>query len=240
MNIDPFPQRIRPDRGVAIKEHLPTLVFVTICTKGRKPWLATDENHQLLRTIWTEATYWKIGPYVILPNHLHFFAWPGRLHADIDDWTQYWKSIFTKRLGRPNCRWQRASFHHRVRSERVLKSGAPICLRIPSERVSFSGRATGHTVARCSKRVFGDRGLGGRATPVTRERGPYRARGNAAPVTRERGPYRLGVMPGRVTRERDPAALRVMPRRSRGSVTLPCSGSCHAGHAGAWTLPRSG
>jgi hypothetical protein len=123
---------------------------------------------------------------------------------------------------------------------RVLKSGAPICLRIPSERVSFSGRATGHTVARCSKRVFGDRGLGGRATPVTRERGPYRARGNAAPVTRERGPYRLGVMPGRVTRERDPAALGVMPRRSRGSVTLPCSGSCHAGHAGAWTLPRSG
>jgi len=139
---------------------------------------------------------------------------------------------------------------------RVLKSGAPICLRIPSERVSFSGRATGHTVARCSKRVFGDRGLGGRATPVTRERGPYRARGHAtpvtrerepyrarghaAPVTRERGPYRLGVMPGRVTRERDPAALGVMPRRSRGSVTLPCSGSCHAGHAGAWTLPRSG
>ena len=101
MKFDPFSQRIRPDRGVAIKEHLPTLVFVTICTKGRKPWLATDQNHQLLRTIWTEATYWKIGPYVILPNHLHFFAWPGRLHADIDDWMQYWKSIFTKRLGRP-------------------------------------------------------------------------------------------------------------------------------------------
>ena len=117
MKIDPFPQRIRPDKGVAIKEHLPTLAFVTICTKGRKPWLATDENHQLLRTIWTEATYWKIGPYVILPNHLHFFAWPGRLHADIDDWIQYWKSIFTKRLGRPDCRWQRASFHHRVRSD---------------------------------------------------------------------------------------------------------------------------
>src|SRR5271165_4817516 len=74
---------------------------------------------------------------------------------------------------------------------RAPKNGAPICLRIPSERVSFSGRAIGHTVARCSKRVFGDRGLWGRATPVTQERGPYRLWGNATPVTRERGPYRL-------------------------------------------------
>jgi len=75
----PFPQRNRPDKGVLIKEYQPTLVFVTICTKGRKPWLATDTNHRLLRTIWREATYWKVGPYVIMPNHLHFFAWPGRL-----------------------------------------------------------------------------------------------------------------------------------------------------------------
>jgi hypothetical protein len=46
----PFPQRIRPNKGVLIKDHQPTLVFVTICTKGRKPWLATDANHCLLRT----------------------------------------------------------------------------------------------------------------------------------------------------------------------------------------------
>jgi putative transposase len=113
----PFPQRIRPDKGVLIKDDQPTLVFVTICTKGYKPWLATDTNHCLLRTIWTEATYWKVGTYIVMPNHLHFFAWPGRLHADVDDWVQYWKSIFTKRLRKPDCRWQRASFHHRIRSD---------------------------------------------------------------------------------------------------------------------------
>jgi putative transposase len=116
VNIDPFPQRIRPDKGVLSKEHQPTLVFATICTKSRTRWLATDENHHLLRTIWTEATFWKIGPYIIMPNHLHFFAWPGQLHADLDNWIQYWKSVATKRLGKPDCRWQRASFHHRVRS----------------------------------------------------------------------------------------------------------------------------
>jgi hypothetical protein len=57
---------------VLIKDHQPTLVFVTICTKGREPWLATDSNHCLLRTIWTEATDWKVGTYIIMPNHLHF------------------------------------------------------------------------------------------------------------------------------------------------------------------------
>ena len=44
--VDPFPQRIRPDKGVVIKERQPTLVFATVCT---------------------EATYWKIGPYIIVP-----------------------------------------------------------------------------------------------------------------------------------------------------------------------------
>ena len=77
MSSDLFPQRILPHRGVVIKEHQHTLVFATVCTKSRKPWLATDENHQLLRTIWAEATFWKVGPYIIMPNHLHFFAWPG-------------------------------------------------------------------------------------------------------------------------------------------------------------------
>ena len=57
-------QRIRPDKGMLIKDHQPTLFFVTICTQGPKPWLATEANHFLLRTIWTEVTYWKIGTYI--------------------------------------------------------------------------------------------------------------------------------------------------------------------------------
>jgi hypothetical protein len=52
----PFPQHIYPDKGVAIKEHQLTLVFATVCTKGRKPWLTTDETRRLLQAIWTEAT----------------------------------------------------------------------------------------------------------------------------------------------------------------------------------------
>jgi hypothetical protein len=34
LNNEPFTQRIYPDKGVAIKEHQPTLVFATVCIKG--------------------------------------------------------------------------------------------------------------------------------------------------------------------------------------------------------------
>src|ERR1700730_6965734 len=76
--------------------------------------------------------------------------------------------------------------------------------------------------------------------PVTRGRGPYRARGHATPVTRERGPYRAWGHAAPVTRERGPYRLGVMLRRSRGSVDPTGLGSCCAGHAGAWTLPAWG
>jgi putative transposase len=126
-----FPKRNRPNRGVLIKENEPTLAFVTICTKNRKPWLATDLVHGLLRNIWTEASYWKVGSYVIMPNHVHFFAWPGRLYADIDDWVQYWKATFTKRSQRADWRWQRASFHHRIRSDESAEARRVYMLQNP-------------------------------------------------------------------------------------------------------------
>ena len=122
---------------------------------------------------------------------------------------------------------------------RALKSGVPICLRIPSERVSCSGRATGHTVARCSKRVFGDRALGschaGHARAWTLPRSGSCHAGHAGAWTLPRsGSCRAGhagawTLPRSgscppVTRERDPTGLGIMPRRSRGSVTLPASG----------------
>jgi putative transposase len=190
MNRASFPLRIRPDKGMVIKEHYPTLVFATICTKGRKPWLATDENHQLLRTIWAESTFWKVEPYIIMPNHLHFFAWPGRLDGDIDDWVQYWKSVFTRRLGKTDRRWQRASFHHRVRSdESAEKRRAHMCEN--PVRAGLVARACDWPYgARCSKRVFGGSAWGN--SRRLRRGAILTALGNATPVTRERDPTGFG------------------------------------------------
>jgi putative transposase len=110
------PQRSCPCRGVIRIDARPTLVFVTVSTASRIPWLANEEVHLALRDIWFKADRWETGTYVIMPDHIHLFAWPGRIEHDLDAWIRYWKSLATKRLGSSLCRWQQCSFHHTIRS----------------------------------------------------------------------------------------------------------------------------
>jgi putative transposase len=70
----------------------PIFVFDTVCTKNRKPWLATPLIHEMLQIVWTEATAWLVGRYVIMPDHIHLFAAPGSPEVSLDNWVQYWKS----------------------------------------------------------------------------------------------------------------------------------------------------
>jgi putative transposase len=94
-----FPKRRRPAAGVYEHPNEPILVFATACTKNRQGWLANAAVHQLLRVVWTEAGDWLLGRYVIMPDHLHFFAAPSFQCGSIfKAWTQFWKSQFTKQL----------------------------------------------------------------------------------------------------------------------------------------------
>ncbi len=79
---DPFPDH--PDRKRPA--HFPTveagsrsiIIFLTICTKRRRPLLANDRAVNLLLEAWrTAANSWIIGRYVILPDHLHLFCAPN-------------------------------------------------------------------------------------------------------------------------------------------------------------------
>jgi putative transposase len=78
--------------------------------------VADHTVHEVLRSVWRLATYWKIGPYILMPDHLHLFAWPGTLHADFDAWVRYWKSQFSNTIDNRSRRWQETCFHHRLRS----------------------------------------------------------------------------------------------------------------------------
>jgi putative transposase len=84
----------------------PTIVFVTVCTKDRRPWLATSENHTALLSVWREARAWVVGRYVLMPDHLHLFAAPGRLELPLDNWIRYWKSQFTRTRLVGSQEWQ--------------------------------------------------------------------------------------------------------------------------------------
>ncbi|PYV82747.1 MAG: hypothetical protein DMG05_27565 [Acidobacteria bacterium] len=114
---DQLPFRKYPTHGVKISSEGPTIVFLTACAKNRVAWLATDEVHLLLRQVWTEATAWLVGHYVIMPDHIHLFAAPGHPFVSFDNWVQYWKSQFSKRSPpAPAHRWETDHWDTRLRN----------------------------------------------------------------------------------------------------------------------------
>jgi putative transposase len=81
--------------------HLPSIerfntsiiVFLTVCTKNRKPILANDAAHQRLRDAWQAKTLWIVGRYIIMPNHIHLFCAPGEFPPmPLRTWVKFWKS----------------------------------------------------------------------------------------------------------------------------------------------------
>ncbi len=113
---EPHSTRRHPVHGVWLPPGQPVIVFLTVCTRHRRRWLATAANHNLLLSIWRRATAWCVGRYVILPDHLHLFAAPGELNTDLDGWVRFWKSQFSKAHRNPEHRWEVDHWDRRLRS----------------------------------------------------------------------------------------------------------------------------
>jgi hypothetical protein len=64
--------RDRLAKGVFDDPELPTVVFTTVCTKSRRPCLANPQTHAALQTAWRKCAAWLVGPYVVMPDHVHF------------------------------------------------------------------------------------------------------------------------------------------------------------------------
>jgi putative transposase len=108
--------RKKPAHGVRIDPLYTTIVFVTVNTKDRTPWLATSENHEVLCKTWSEATAWLVGRYVLMPDHVHLFAAPGRLEIPLDNLVRNWKSQFTEARYCSEQEWQVDHWDTRLRS----------------------------------------------------------------------------------------------------------------------------
>ena len=128
MDSDAFHSRQHPTHGVFTNKHIPTIVFLTVCTKDHQQWLTTTEVHGLLRVIWKQATAWLVGKYVIMPDHVHLFVAPGTKEISFDNWVQYWKSQFSKQHKNPANRWQTDHWDRRLRSwENYRKKWEYVC-----------------------------------------------------------------------------------------------------------------
>jgi putative transposase len=111
-----LPSHCKPCKGVHFYDNRLTVVFLTICTYKRKPWLACDAVHQRLRLVWTQQNAWQVTDYVLLPDHLHLFAHPGGAELLFDPWVKAWKSLFSRTKESLAWQWQSGCFHHRIRN----------------------------------------------------------------------------------------------------------------------------
>ena len=117
METPEIPQRKHPTHGILHIDGQPTIIFDTVCTKDRGSWLANEIIHQTLCEVWQQATAWLVGRYVIMPDHIHYFAAATLSPIPYENWVRYWKSQFTKRHRVAAHRWQTDHWDFRMRNE---------------------------------------------------------------------------------------------------------------------------
>jgi REP element-mobilizing transposase RayT len=106
------------ENHVVDRRNIGTILFCTVNLKIREPILNNPESMNTLIQVWEEAQAWLVGRYVIMPDHLHFFASPA---SDIPllNWIAYWRKQATlawpDTLKRP--RWQLRGWDRQMRTE---------------------------------------------------------------------------------------------------------------------------
>ena len=110
-----FPNRRHPASGVFITRNAPTIVYVTVCTHNRVPWLDCKEVHDHLISVWSNSKAWSVGFYMIMPDHIHFFCAPNDLDIRLRNWMRFWKTSFHKTAPDKKWRWQYGEWDTRLR-----------------------------------------------------------------------------------------------------------------------------
>jgi putative transposase len=109
------PGRKHPVRGVLISLQQPTIVFLTVCTQNRQPWLTHPNVHDALRNIWSQTDTWLVGDYLLMPDHIHLFCAPRDLLVTLQRWIAYWKREFSCLHLHGTGAWQRNFWDTRLR-----------------------------------------------------------------------------------------------------------------------------
>jgi len=115
----PCPQRKRPAHFPIITIGFQSIIiFLTVCTRDRKPLLAKDQAAGLLLEAWQAATFWRVGRYVIMPDHIHLFCAPNTFPPRPPaKWIEFWRNHVTRawpnRMDIPI--WQREFWDRQLR-----------------------------------------------------------------------------------------------------------------------------
>ena len=116
----PAPQRKHPVHLAPLElGNRPVVIFLTVCARNRQPLLATDRAHADIVEAWNRATHWRVGRYVVMPDHLHLFCSPGTIPAQpLNLWIRYWQNLVTRAWSRPEEKpiWQKEYWDRQLRS----------------------------------------------------------------------------------------------------------------------------
>ncbi len=100
------------------------VVFFTVVTKDRMAILANEHAHDVLCQIWERSSRvngWWVGDYVLMPDHVHFFARAGRSSDAMTRWVKMWKSTSARAIGTTHhiqgSIWQEDYFDRYLRSD---------------------------------------------------------------------------------------------------------------------------
>ena len=107
------------------------IYFLTICVDGRRRLLANDRAFGILRTEFESAPQrygWKIGQFVVMPDHLHFFCASDHgpasasLSGFIGGFKQWTAKGILRAEGLSAPLWQKQFFDHVLRSTESYES----------------------------------------------------------------------------------------------------------------------
>jgi putative transposase len=113
-----LPQRGHPTHLPNVqRDNQPIILFVTVSTKDRRPILASDRAHKALLYAWPNARQYRVGRYVLMPDHLHLFCSPAVRDAEnVKRWTAYWKRLVSIELNDMQPIWQRDCWDTQLRN----------------------------------------------------------------------------------------------------------------------------
>src|SRR5438093_13690716 len=58
------------------------IIFLTVCSRERRPLLASDNSAQIIAEPWQPANFWRVGRHVILLDNVPLFSAPDTTPVD--------------------------------------------------------------------------------------------------------------------------------------------------------------
>ena len=107
--------RRAPEHGVHEDGNQSTIVFLTVCSKGRQRWIAQRPVQDTLVECWRTSDAWLVGDFLLMPDHLHLFCAPRDRQYSLEEWVRWWKRRFSGRHLSCSGPWQRDFWDTRLR-----------------------------------------------------------------------------------------------------------------------------